>query len=78
MRGTSRRTSRSWPTTISLAGAPEGGKAIHYAARGGDRAAAQLAFEEAARRYSNALGLARGGAGRASGAASSCWRSARR
>ena len=37
------------------AGNAEAAKAIHYASLAGDRAASQLAFEEAARHYTNAL-----------------------
>jgi tetratricopeptide (TPR) repeat protein len=40
-----------------LAGAAGAEKAVRYAAAAGDRAASQLAFEEAARHYRSALGL---------------------
>jgi DNA-binding SARP family transcriptional activator len=43
-----------------VAAAPAGvaGKAVEYARRAGDRAASQLAYEEAVRQYETALGLA--------------------
>ena len=73
-RATSSRTSPSWRSTSRRGAAGATEKAVAYARRAGDRAAAQLAYEEAARLYEMALDARRASRRRA---ASCCSRSAR-
>ena len=75
MPATSSPISPSWHTTCSRPARRGGAKAVEYARRAGDRAASQLAYEEAVRLYEMALTLV---AGDDRHAASCSWRSVTR